>query len=168
MGSVLGRGHHHGCEGVIDHQLDPMFIGDLCQFGDIADLEHGVGHCFGVNDFRVRPDGFAHIIQFGYIHEGDINIELLKVIVQESKSPAIYSHGADHMVPAVDQLEDRTGNGRHSGSGNPGRFCTFKCSQGIGKVFVRRVPVTGVEVATLLLACEGFAHGNGLHEGVGG
>ena len=114
MCAVLGRGHYHWSERIINHQLYPMLIGDFRKSWNVTDLKQRIRHCFSIDDLRIRADGLSHLPKIRDINKSNINIEFPDVIVEEGKGSPIDCHGTNDVIPAFNQLQDRACYRRHS------------------------------------------------------
>ena len=125
---TVGRENHRG-EGVVDQQFGAGGVGNLRQLGKVGDTQQRVVHRLGVEHLGVRTDGLLHGVEVLHVHESDIHVEFLEVVVQEGEGAAVGGHAGDDVVAALHLVQQGDGDGGHAGTGRPGQLSAFDGGQ---------------------------------------
>ena len=112
---VQGANGDRGGEGVIDHQIGAVAVGDLGQGRDVGDVQSGVRQHLGVNQLGVGLDSLADIINVVKADQVALNAELCHQLCHDVKRFAIDVAVADNVVAGLQNGHERGGDGAHTG-----------------------------------------------------
>lgn len=123
---VLEEGTH---EGVVDHQLGIVLMGNLGNCLDINQTQGGVGWGFNPNELGVGTDGGSDVGSILEVNKGHIDTQSGGDLCEVAVSAAVdVIHGDD--VGSRSKRRDNGGGGSRSRGKSKSVFSTFKGGNG--------------------------------------
>ncbi len=95
--------------GVVDHQGNSKFPGDLSDFFEGENIHERIANCLSVQDFCIRLDGAAEVLRIRGVHQCDVNSQSRQRIFELTDGPSIQRRGGNNMVARLTDGKDRRG-----------------------------------------------------------
>ena len=115
-----GADQVRGAEGVVDHQRQPMSVGQGRDGIQVWDVAVGIAQGLQVDGFGVFLNGLLHLIQVMDIHKGSGNAVLGQCMGQQVVRAAIKGALGDNVLSCLGQRLDRVGDGGCAGGHRQG------------------------------------------------
>ena len=152
-----------GSEGVVDHHIGAVGMGDLGQGGDVGNVQGGVGQHLGIDEFGVGFDGLLHILNVVKAHQVALNAELGHELGHHVEGLTVDVAVADDVVAGLEDGHQRGGDGAHAGGEDQGLLAVFQIGDHLGQRLA--VGVVGTHIGELGLIglphLRQRAHGEG-------
>ena len=82
-----------GGKGIVDHQRQPVLVGDFCYFNEGKDVDRWVAQRFAENQLRVVLDGSLEIAWICRIDQSDLDTQAWKCVVELVVGTAVQRAG---------------------------------------------------------------------------
>ena len=154
-------------EGIVDHQRNPVPMGDVRNGFDIDEVGIRVAEGFDENQFGLGPDGLLEIRQVGRVHESGRHPVGDQCVLEQVIRAAIDGLGRYDMVPRAGDVQDGVCDGGRAGSDGQGAHASFQGGDPLLQDVLRGVRQAAVDIAGI---SEAETRGGvfGIMEDIGG
>ena len=170
---LKGPAVHRGGKGVVHNERHPVGVGRLGKFLDVQHGEGRIGDGLAEHRPGLGPEGCVQLLLGAIrVHKGEVNAHPLHGDGKEVVGAAVDGGGADHVLPAGDDVENGIEGSSLTGGGKHGRGSPLQGADLGGHMVVGGVLQPGVKISAGLqveesphLLAGGVPEGGGLDNG---